>query len=50
MYAIVGLYFVIFMFGITYDYLKRQSLFINIYLIICIVLFWPEILYKLYKS
>ena len=50
MYSIIGLYFVIFAFGTTYDYFKQQSLFINIYLIICIALFWPEILYKLYKS
>lgn len=50
MYAIIGLYFVIFAFGTEYDYLKRQSIFINIYLITCIVLFWPWIIYKLYKS
>ena len=50
MYIIIGLYFVIFAFGTEYDYLKRQPLFIDIYLILCIVLFWPEILYKLYKS
>ena len=50
MYSIIGLYFVIFAFGTEYDYLKQQSLFINIYLIICVALFWPEILYKLYKS
>lgn len=50
MYAVIGLYFVIFMFGTTYDYLKQQSLFINIYLIICVALFWPWIIYKQFKS
>lgn len=50
MYIIIGLYFVIFAFGTEHDYLKQQSFFINIYLITCIVLFWPWIIYKLYKS
>ena len=50
MYIVIGFYFVIYMFGTTYNYLKQQSLFINIYLIICVALFWPYILYKLYKS
>ena len=50
MYIVIGFYFVTYMFGTTYDYLKQQSLFINIFLIICVALFWPYILYKLYKS
>lgn len=50
MYAIIGLYFVVFMFGTEYDYLRRQNIFINIYLTTCIWLFWPYVLYKLYKS
>lgn len=48
MYIVIGFYFVIFMFGTEYNYLKRQSLFTIIYLIICVALFWPYILYKLY--
>lgn len=50
MYIVIGFYFVIFAVGTTYDYFKQQSLFINIYLIICVVLFWPWIIYKLFKS
>lgn len=50
MYIIIGLYFVIFMFGTTHDYLRQQNIFINIYLTICIWLFWPWIIYKQLKS
>lgn len=47
-YLIVGFYFVVFMLGTTYDYIKQQPIIFSLICVVIIWVFWPFILYKAY--
>lgn len=47
-YLIIGFYFVVFMLGTTYDYIKQQPIIFSLICVVVIWTFWPFILYKAY--
>ena len=48
-YLVIGFYLVVFMMGTSYDMLRNEPLFNNIFFIVVIWILWPLVLYKFRK-
>lgn len=48
-YLVIGFYLIVFMLGTSYDMLRNEPLFNNIFFIVVIWILWPFVLYKFRK-